>query len=100
MKRTFWVRTSLWAALLSSVFAVAQTATTKVAPTKVVAAAKKKSTAQQDPGERAFQANCNRCHEAPEQLSPRSTGTIVRHMRVRASLSAADEQAIVRYLAP
>jgi mono/diheme cytochrome c family protein len=54
----------------------------------------------QDPGERKFQANCSRCHTAPEQLSPRITGTIVRHMRVRASLSAEDARDILRYLAP
>ncbi|HEX9201102.1 MAG TPA: cytochrome c [Acidobacteriaceae bacterium] len=54
----------------------------------------------QDPGERKFQANCNRCHTAPDQISPRIAGTIVRHMRVRASLSAEDERDILRYLAP
>ena len=54
----------------------------------------------QDPGERKFQANCSRCHDAPEQLSPRITGTVLRHMRVRASLSAEDERDILRYLAP
>ena len=54
----------------------------------------------QDPGERKFQANCSRCHTAPEQLSPRIAGTVTRHMRVRASLSAEDERDILRYLAP
>lgn len=58
------------------------------------------TTVAQDPGERKFQANCNRCHNAPEQLSPRIVGTVVRHMRVRASLSAEDERDILRYLAP
>ena len=51
-------------------------------------------------GERKFQANCSRCHTAPEQLSPSITGTVVRHMRVRASLSAQDEKDILRFLAP
>lgn len=53
-----------------------------------------------DPGERAFAANCSRCHNAPEQLNPRITGTIVRHMRVRANLSAADERALMRFFNP
>lgn len=53
-----------------------------------------------DPGERAFQANCNRCHNAPEQLSPRIAGTVLKHMRVRANLSAEDEKNILHYLAP
>lgn len=56
--------------------------------------------ATQDPGERKFQANCSRCHNPPDQLSPRIAGTVVRHMRVRASLSAEDERDILRYLAP
>lgn len=61
---------------------------------------KKEAAVQQDPGERAFQANCSRCHYAPEQLRRSVSGTVVRHMRVRANLSADDEKAILRYLAP
>lgn len=53
-----------------------------------------------DPGERKFEANCSRCHTAPEQMPPRMVGTVVRHMRVRASLSAEDERDILRFLAP
>jgi cytochrome c5 len=60
----------------------------------------KKAAARQNPGERKFQENCGRCHTAPEQLSPRIAGTVVRHMRVRASLSAETERDILRYLAP
>jgi cytochrome c5 len=55
---------------------------------------------KEDPGERAFQANCNRCHYAPEQLTPRISGTILMHMRVRASLSAQDERDIMHFLVP
>jgi cytochrome c5 len=53
-----------------------------------------------DAGERAFQENCSRCHAAPESLSPRISGTVVRHMRVRANLSANDERLILEYLNP
>jgi hypothetical protein len=56
--------------------------------------------AAQNPGERAFQENCGRCHNPPEQLSPRITGTVLRHMRVRAVLSPQDERDILKYLAP
>lgn len=59
-----------------------------------------RSTKMSDVGERKFQANCGRCHSAPEQLSPPITGTVVRHMRVRASLSAQDEKDILKFLAP
>ena len=59
-----------------------------------------KAAAHSDPGERAFQMNCSRCHSAPEQLPASISGTVVRHMRVRANLSAEDEKAILHYLTP
>jgi mono/diheme cytochrome c family protein len=51
-------------------------------------------------GERIFIQNCARCHTAPDSFSPGISGTIVRHMRVRAALSAHDEQELLRYLNP
>jgi cytochrome c5 len=51
-------------------------------------------------GERVFQQNCSRCHDAPQGFSPNISGTIARHMRVRASLSQKDEQALLRFLNP
>ena len=63
-------------------------------------ATKADSTKQPDVGQRKFDANCGRCHSFPEQLRPSITGTVVRHMRVRANLSAEDERDILRYLAP
>src|SRR5580698_1736296 len=56
--------------------------------------------AAQDPGDRAYQANCARCHSAPEELSPRVSPAVVMHMRVRANLSAEDQKLILKYLAP
>ncbi len=56
--------------------------------------------ATSNPGERAFQANCGRCHNPPEQLSTRIAGTVLRHMRERALLSPQDERDILKYLAP
>ena len=99
MKRTVWASTQLCAALLSGAIAMAQSGGAKVAPSRT-SQAKGNSTVQQDPGERAFHANCGRCHKPPDQLSPRISGTVVRHMRVRANLSAADEKAILKFLAP
>jgi mono/diheme cytochrome c family protein len=55
---------------------------------------------QQDDGERIFQQNCSRCHNAPEGFSPRISGTIVRHMRVRASLSQHDAEEVLRFFNP
>jgi mono/diheme cytochrome c family protein len=51
-------------------------------------------------GERIFAQNCARCHTAPDGFSPRISGTIVRHMRVRASLSQHDEQELLRFFNP
>lgn len=54
----------------------------------------------QKSGEEVFMQNCSRCHKPPMTISPRTTGTVVMHMRVRAKLSRQDEQALLRYLAP
>ena|SRR5579871_4112481 len=51
-------------------------------------------------GEEVFRANCARCHMPPMSLSPRTTGTVVMHMRVRARLSRQDEKLLLKYLAP
>lgn len=59
----------------------------------------KKATAG-DEGERRFQENCGRCHNYPDSISPREVKAVVRHMRVRALLSAEDERLILKYLAP
>ena len=61
---------------------------------------KNTKTAKQEEGEKKFQQNCSRCHNAPEGFSPRIAGTIVRHMRVRASLSKQDAEAILHFLNP
>jgi cytochrome c5 len=53
-----------------------------------------------DAGQRAFNNNCSRCHNAPQGFSPHISGTIVMHMRARANLSKKDEQDILRFLNP
>ena len=55
---------------------------------------------QEDDGERIFKQNCSRCHNEPEGFSPRISGTIVRHMRVRASLSKHDEEELLHFFNP
>lgn len=51
-------------------------------------------------GERLFAVNCGRCHQPPMSISPRTTGTIIMHMRTRARLSRQDEQALLKFMAP
>jgi len=60
----------------------------------------KNSSSEQSDGEKKFKQNCSRCHEAPEGFTPSISGTVLRHMRVRASLSKQDEQDILRFLNP
>jgi mono/diheme cytochrome c family protein len=55
---------------------------------------------QQPAGQKLFQQNCARCHEAPQSFPPQISGTVLRHMRVRASLSAADEKALMEFMNP
>ena len=80
--------------------APAKAAPTQAAPNAKTTLTQPAANTTPDPGERAFQANCTRCHYAPEQLTPRISGTILMHMRVRASLSAQDERDIMHFLAP
>lgn len=51
-------------------------------------------------GERLFHTHCGRCHNPPEDLSPREARAVVRQMRVRANLSEQDERALLKFLAP
>ena len=51
-------------------------------------------------GERIFAQNCSRCHTAPDGFSPRISGTVLRHMRVRAQLSQHDEEELLRFFNP
>jgi len=49
-------------------------------------------------GEKRFRANCNRCHAAPHKFPPRMMATVVRHMRVRATITDEDMHYILYYM--
>ena len=49
-------------------------------------------------GEQRFGTNCGRCHMPPHKFPPRMMATIVRHMRVRATLTDDDMRLILRYM--
>ncbi|HEX3438105.1 MAG TPA: cytochrome c [Pseudacidobacterium sp.] len=55
---------------------------------------------RQDEGQRLFEVHCSRCHTAPEGFSQSISGTVVRHMRVRASLSKHEEEELLRFFNP
>jgi cytochrome c5 len=62
--------------------------------------AKEAHAMNQSRGQEVFNQNCSRCHDAPEGFSPSISGTIAMHMRVRANLSQADYEALLRFLKP
>jgi cytochrome c5 len=49
-------------------------------------------------GEKRFRANCGRCHAAPHKFPPRMMATILRHMRVRATITDEDMRLILQYM--
>ena len=51
-------------------------------------------------GERKFATHCGRCHNPPQEISPKAVPAVLRHMRVRAMLTAEDEKAILEFMAP
>ncbi len=57
-------------------------------------------TASSDRGQQVFEQNCSRCHNPPEGFSPRISGTVALHMRVRANLSDSDYKALLHFLNP
>lgn len=89
--------------LLASSVSFAEAVSQYQAPTRKSGETKPSAQAQpqhEGDGARIFHQNCSRCHNTPEGFSPRISGTVVKHMRVRASLSAEDEKQILRFLNP
>jgi cytochrome c5 len=100
--RLQWVLIALGLVVITGSRVLAQEATS---PAKSAADSGKpklteSSKTEENGGEQKFQQNCSRCHNAPEGLSSRISGTVVKHMRVRASLSEKDAREILRYLNP
>jgi cytochrome c5 len=96
-------RILLFSALLSASVALAQATTQSQPPSKQPV--KTHVTApngpqHEDDGSRIFRQNCSRCHNTPEGFSPRISGTVLRHMTVRAFLSMRDKAELMRFLNP
>ena len=49
-------------------------------------------------GEQRYRANCGRCHAAPQKFPPRMMATVLRHMRVRATITDADMKLVLFYI--
>ena len=77
-------------------FAGAPAAKKDAAPVPVVQSADADTMRIQ--GEQRFHANCGRCHAAPQKFPPRMMATVLRHMRVRATITAEDRRLILFYM--
>ena len=104
MSQSTSMRSLIPVILLSAVAApllALQTQTSPTTPSPAPAKQDPKASAhKQSDGERIFAQNCSRCHTAPDGFSQRISGTVVLHMRVRASLSQHDEQELLHFLNP
>ena len=49
-------------------------------------------------GEKRFHNNCGRCHMAPQKFPPRVMAMVIRHMRVRATITDEDMRLILKYM--
>ena len=49
-------------------------------------------------GEQRFRDNCGRCHATPQKFPPRAMATVLRHMRVRATITDEDMRAVLFYM--
>lgn len=80
--------------------ALAQTKSTRVNREEQTMSRVETRSAHIDRGQEVFLQNCRRCHDAPQAFPPQISATIIRHMRVRASLSDADESALLSFMNP
>lgn len=65
---------------------------------KAGASVRNKPAAERIEGEKRFRANCGRCHQSPHKFPPREMATIIRHMRVRATITDEDMRLILQYM--
>lgn len=99
MNRHKWsLLVSLCLVAIASIAGASQTSDSRPANQKTTAVAQ--SQAAQPSGDEVFNNHCARCHAPPMTISPRITGTVIMHMRVRARLSRQDEQLLLKYMAP
>ena len=68
------------------------------APTTPVAQGGEQAATMRLEGEKRFRENCGRCHAAPHKFPPRMMATIIRHMRVRATITDEDMRLVLYYM--
>jgi cytochrome c5 len=86
-------------ALVSSVYAAEPSRKRESASISTpVARSSAEADAMRVQGEQRFHANCGRCHAAPQKFPPRMMATIVRHVRVRATITDEDMRLVLFYM--
>ena len=89
------------ALFLASVSVLAVTAQQSGAPeAKPYKDLARKQSATQDEGARLFERRCSNCRASPDGFPASISGTVARHMRVRASLSQSEERQLLHFLNP
>ena len=83
---------------LASVVWGASSSAKSESPNLPVAHSSDEADAMRVEGERRFRANCGRCHAAPHKFPPRMMATIVRHMRVRSTITDEDMRLVLFYM--
>jgi cytochrome c5 len=83
---------------LISVLCVARESPRSDGPTTPVVQNAAQADAMRLEGEKRFHANCGRCHAAPQKFPPRMMATVVRHMRVRATITEGDMRLVLYYM--
>ena len=83
-------------ALASSVLAGSHSASKEATPAPVVR--EQDADSMRIEGEKRYHANCGRCHVAPQKFPPRMMATVLRHMRVRATVTEDDQRLILFYM--
>ena len=90
--------TTFFALALGSSLFGGTPAARKDSSTTVAVAHSSDADAMRIEGEKRFHANCGRCHAAPQKFPPRMMVTVVRHMRVRATITDEDRRMILFYM--
>ncbi|SRR5581483_10007762 len=96
MKSRFLFGLLLWTLTLATTLAAGSRPAKDSPPAAVVQAGD--ADAMRIEGEKRYYANCGRCHVAPHKFPPRMMATVLRHMRVRATITDEDRRLILFYM--
>ena len=92
MNRFFTIAAAVLTAILLAAGTISAAGRPPAAPAKTGGPAETIS------GDRAYKANCTRCHSELPKLEPRGLKTVLMHMRVRANIPENEARAILAYL--